>query len=312
MRGSRDNDRYFEPDNLKEARVAAEQITSVLCTLGEGPLWHVEEQALYWVDIEEKCLYTLDYASGEVTRREIGHKVGCLAFRAGGGLVLAVDAGLAWWDPAAFTLDLFADPEADNPDRAPRFNDGAVDPGGRFWAGTIAAQPEANPNGILYRLDADHSVHVMETGIGVSNGLGWSPDHRTLYYADSPRRVIYAYDYDPASGDIANRRVLVQLPANDGFPDGLTVDREGFIWCAIWDGWRVVRFAPDGGVAAEIRMPVQRPTSCMFGGPDLDELYITSARVGLDEAQRLAQPSAGGLFRVRAEVPGLPEPFYAG
>lgn len=289
-----------------------EQITPVLCTLGEGPLWHVREQALYWVDIEEKCYHTLDYASGQVDRFDVGHQIGCLAFRASGGLLMAVDVGLAWWDPAARFLDLFSDPEADNPDRAPRFNDGAVDPGGRFWAGTIAEESETNPNAILYRLDVDHSVHVMETGIGVSNGLGWSPDHRTMYYADSPKRVIYAYDYDKASGDIANRRVLVRLLDDDGFPDGLTVDQDGTIWCAIWDGWRVMRFAPDGGVIAALPMPVQRPTSCMFGGPDLDELYITSARYGLSETQRRAQPAAGGLFRVRTETPGLPEPDYAG
>jgi len=289
-----------------------ERYVPVQCCLGEGPLWHPDEHALYWVDITEECFYRLPYGSETATHIVVNTQIGCMAFRAGGGLVLAVEQGIATWDWEQSALAIITDPQADNPDPAPRFNDGAVDPQGRFWAGTIAAQPEAHPNGILYRVEADFSTRAIETGVGVSNGIGWSPDHRTMYFTDSTRRVIYAYDYDPATGDISNRRDFVRLSDDDGVPDGMTVDAEGFIWSAVWDGWRVVRYDPAGKVEREIAMPVQRPTSCMFGGPDLDELFVTSAFTGLSDAQRHEQPFAGDVFRLRVGVKGLPEPFFAG
>ena len=198
------------------------------------------------------------------------------------------------------SAQFIADPEAGKANA--RFNDGVIDRQGRFWAGTIA--PGATS--ALYRLDPDLSVHTLETGVGVSNGIGWSLDDRTMYYTDSPRRVIYAYDFDAATGAIANRRPFVLLGDDEpGAPDGLAVDSQGFVWSARWDGWKVCRYDPAGKLEREIKMPVQRPTSCAFGGQHLDELYITSAWTGLSDEQRRAQPFAGDVFRLHARRPGL-------
>jgi L-arabinonolactonase len=283
-----------------------ERVLAVQNELGEGPVWNVEEQALYWVDILEGHLHRLHPASGRREFFDAGLAVGALAFRASGGLVLATENGFAFWDPRNQQLQVVADPEADRPDS--RFNDGAVDRQGRFWAGTMGE----GPTSALYRLDPDGSVHTMETGITISNGIGWSPDNRTMYYTDTPLRVIYAYDFDPASGAIENRRSFVHVPDGDGLPDGLTVDSEGFVWSACWDGWKVIRYDPDGGVERKVELPVQRPTSCTFGGPDLDELYITSAWIALSAAERKDQPLAGDLFRLKTNVRGLEEPRFLG
>ena len=285
---------------------SVEHVLAVGNKLGEGPIWHVEEEALYWVDIQNKRYHRLKPATGVHAVFDVDFVISAIGFRASGGLVMATGEGLALCDPAEEALRVVADPEAHETDT--RFNDGAVDRQGRFWAGTMG--PDLTHN--LYRMDPDASVHPMETGIGTSNGIGWSPDDTTMYYTDSARRVIYAYDFDPVSGDIANRRPFVRVPEGAGVPDGLTVDSEGYVWSARWDGWQVVRYDPDGQVVREVRLPVQRPTSCALGGPGLDELYITSAWTGLTEAQRRAQPRAGDLFRVRVGVPGLPEPVFLG
>jgi len=189
-----------------------------------------------------------------------------------------------------------------------RFNDGKVDPGGRFWVGTLGDDDQS----CLYRLDPDGELHTMETGIQISNGLGWSPDRKTMYYTDSPLRVIYAYDYDLGSGSITNRRDFVSVPIDEGFPDGLAVDSDGFIWSAHWDGWRISRYDPEGNIERVVYLPVQRPTSCTFGGPDLDQLFITSAWTGLSETERREQPLAGDLFLVCGDVKGQKENMFLG
>lgn len=273
--------------------------------LGEGPMWSAAEKALYWVDILDNCFHRLDPRTGQTRRYAIDTMVGTVVLRQSAGFVLATQRGFEFYDGQSSEAKLIAAPEAGKPNS--RFNDGAVDRQGRFWAGTMGQRDAA-----LYRLDADLSVHKMETGISTSNGIGWSPDNRTMYYTDSSPRQIYAYDFDAATGQIANRRIFVQLPESDGVPDGLTVDSEGCIWSAVWDGWRIVRYTPDGAVDREVSVPVQRPTSCMFGGDNLDELYITSARTGFSEEDLKSQPLAGGLFRFRPGVKGLPEPLFAG
>jgi sugar lactone lactonase YvrE len=283
-----------------------EHILAVGNELGEGPLWSAEEQALYWVDIERGCIHRLYPATGAHEGFDVGLPVSALGLRASGGLVTATRDGFALWDPETQALRFIADPEADEPDA--RFNDGAVDRQGRFWAGTMSSGPTSS----LYRLDPDGSVHRMESGITTSNGIGWSPDNRTLYFTDSPLRVIYAYDFDPATGAIENRRPFVHTPEEEGVPDGLTVDSEGSVWSARWGGWQVTRYDPAGKMEREIRLPVQYPTSCTFGGPRLDELYITSARIKLSEAEREAQSWAGDLFRLRTGVKGLAAPKFLG
>ncbi|MBN1219400.1 MAG: SMP-30/gluconolactonase/LRE family protein [Anaerolineae bacterium] len=283
-----------------------EHVLAVQNQLGEGPLWHPDEQALYWVDIDGRCFHRFFPDTGQHNVFEVGLPIGVLAFRAAGGLVMATKDGFAFWDETTEALQFIADPEADRPEA--RFNDGAVDPQGRFWAGTIS---EGFANA-LYRFDPDRSVNKMEIGVGISNGIGWSLDHKTMYFTDSRPKIIYAYDFDPATGAIENRRPFIHTPDEPGVPDGLTVDRAGFIWSVRWGGWKITRYDPDGRAEREIKMPVQQPTSCTFGGPNLDQLYVTSARAGLSEAELTGQPLAGDVFRLNVEVKGLPESKFLG
>jgi sugar lactone lactonase YvrE len=281
------------------------------CTLGEGPMWVGGEQALYWVDIMGNAFHRWEPASGAQTRYDIGQPVGTVVPRAAGGMVLALKDGLFFWD-AINGLQAISDPERDKPNN--RFNDGAVDRQGRFWAGTMSMEGEGAV-GALYRLDTDHSLYVMTTNIIISNGLGWSPDNQTMYYCDTGYRTIWAYDFDPATGAIANRRDFAVVPdaPGEGGPDGLTVDSEGFIWSARWGGWKIVRYDPAGKIEREVAIPAERVTSVMFGGPDLEDLYVTTARIGLDAAEIAAnQPHAGSIFHLRPGVKGLPEPAYGG
>ena len=274
--------------------------------LGECPRWSRDEGVLFWVDIEGNRFYRYRPTDGSVESFDTGLTVAALGLRASGGLVMATKNGFAFWNPQVQGLTFIADPEPGKPEA--RFNDGAADRQGRFWAGTLA--PGATSS--LYRLDPDLTVHTMETGITVSNGIGWSLDDRTMYFTDTRRKTIYAYDFDPATGGIRNRRSLIHTLDEEGAPDGLTVDSEGFIWSARWGGWKLSRYDPSGKLEREIRLPVQYPTSCAFGGDRLDELYVTSARTRVSEDQIHARPFAGDLFRLRAGVSGLPEPKFAG
>lgn len=286
-----------------------EHVLAVQNEAGEGPVWNTNEGALYWVDVPRHRFHRFFPAMGKHEVFEVGLPVSALGFRASGGLVMATRDGFALWDFQTQSLRFVANPAAET--GAP-FNDGAVDRQGRFWAGTWGGGISNEPTNCLYRLDADGSVHTMETGITISNGIGWSPDNKTMYYTDSPPRVIYAYDFDPVTGALDNRRVFVRVPEEEGEPDGLAVDNEGFVWSAHWAGWKVARYDPTGKVEREIRLPVQYPTSCTFGGLGLNELYITTAWVALSEKQKREQPLAGDLFRIKTDVRGLEEPKYLG
>ena len=275
--------------------------------LGEGPLWDPEDQALYWIDIKERHLQKWTPGTGDYRVWALPEEIGSFALRTIGGAVLALQNGFYMLDFDSGDVLPVVDPETDKPGN--RFNDGKCDRAGRFWAGTMD-NAERVINGALYRLDPDHSCRLMRPGAFISNGLGWSPDNRTMYYSDSSMQRIFAFDFDLAAGAISNERVFAVV--DQGYPDGLTVDAEGYIWSAVWDGWRVTRYAPDGSIDQEIRMPVQRPTSCMFGGPDLDTLYITSASINLPEETRMVQPQAGSVFALQPGVKGLPETRFAG
>lgn len=277
------------------------------CQLGECPVWHPLEQALYFVDATAPAIHRLE-PDGSLRSWPLPAPIGSFAFRAKGGAVLALGPGFALFDFSTGALEWIARPEADRPEN--RFNDGAVDPAGRFWAGSMhAATREATAS--LYRLDADRRVTRVLGGTRVTNGIGWSPDGRTLYFADSPTRCISAFDVDE-TGALSGRRVFVRLTEDAGYPDGLTVDAEGCIWSAHWRGARVSRYRPDGRLERAIPMPVDRPTSVTFGGTDLDTLYITSARAGLSAEALAGQPLAGALFACRPGVRGQPARFYAG
>ena len=281
-------------------------VLSVGDELGEGPLWNPDDHSLYWVDILKNCYHRYHPASGAHQVFEVGENIGVLAFRQKGGMVMATEHGFAFWNPEKKTLERIGDPEKDKPQT--KFNDGAVDRQGRFWAGTLGD----SYNNSLYRLDPDLSIHRMDTGFDCSNGIGWSLDNKVMYFTDSTPGIIYAYDFDPGTSGIENRRVFIDSSDRPGLPDGLTVDREGYIWSARWDGWCVERYDPDGKLERTVRLPVQFPTSVMFGGENLDDLYITSARIEIPLAERQQHPQAGDLFCLKAGVRGLLEPKFAG
>ena len=283
-----------------------ESIYPAKSTLGEGPVWSPQESALYWVDIIQKQLHRWQPANAQHELWTLPSEIGSYALREQGGAVVALKSGLHFFDFASGALEAVCDPEAELTDN--RFNDGKCDRQGRFWAGTMGSGETAV--GSLYRLDSGGECHTMRGDLKISNGLGWSPDNATFYLTDSPLQTIFAYDFDVEAGTLSGERVFAKI--DEGSPDGMTVDSEGYVWSAVWDGWRVNRFAPDGTLTESVDMPVQRPTSCMFGGESLDELYITSASVGLSDAELSEQPEAGSIFRVKTEVKGLPEPRFKG
>lgn len=274
--------------------------------LGEGALWSVEEQAFYWIDIENDTYSRLDPATNQYETFNVGKSIGVMALRASGGIVMAVQDGFAFWDPKRHQLQSIVNPEEKRPHL--RFNDGAVDCKGRFWAGSMGGENE----GILYRLDPDGSVHAMIHEVSVPNGIGWSPDNTIMYFTDSTRYTISAFDFDAESGSISNRRIFVQTAPEGGQPDGLTVDTEGYIWSAYWDGAKVVRYDPSGNIERTIPVPALRVTSCVFGGPDLTDLYITSANTGMTAEEMQQYPLSGDLFRLKTDIKGQIKYKYAG
>lgn len=267
--------------------------------LGEGPLWDARSGRLAWVDILGRRVHLTDTRTGDTESIEVPLDVGAIAPRAAGGFVAALRDGF-WVVGDGPARRIATIPEA-RPGL--RFNDGKCDPAGRFWAGTMAYD-ETDGVASLYRLDPDGTVVRTLDGVTVSNGLAWSDDGATMYYIDSPTRRIDAFSYAPATGEIAERRTVVEIAAGAGTPDGLTIDANGGLWVALWGGSAVHRYL-DGRLDRVISLPVSRPTSCAFGGPGLDELYVTSAWKGLSAADRQAEPLAGALFRLRPGVRGV-------
>jgi sugar lactone lactonase YvrE len=230
-----------------------------------------------------------------------------LGFRQKGGFVCAGRDGFYFWSPGENILHPITNPEEHHPES--RFNDGKVDRMGRFWAGTMTQQGAVSA---LYRLGTSFEVTKMESNITISNGIGWSLDQQTMYYVDSKRYVIYAYDFDLPLGEISNRRHFIEVSPAYGIPDGLTVDAEGFIWCAFYGGSKVTRFNPNGEIDLEVPLPVSQPTCCAFGGSSMMDLFITTARDGLSEEALAEQPLAGDVFMIQTGVRGLPESEFLG
>jgi sugar lactone lactonase YvrE len=236
--------------------------------------------------------------------------IGSLALRKQGGLLLALKSGFAFFDPSTRQLQPLINPEPDRPDN--RLNDGKCDPLGRFWAGSMH-DPEQRPTGHLYRLDADLKVEGFEMDFIVTNGPCWSGDGSTFYFADSANRRIYAFAFDLQAGRPGARRLFAELSEDAGHPDGMCVDAQDHVWSAHWDGGRLTRYRPDGAVAMVVQIPAPRVTSCCFGGPDLDILYVTTARIGLTPAQLEAAPDCGRVFEVSGlGVTGRPAVRFAG
>lgn len=273
--------------------------------LGEGPVWSVADQCLYWVDIEGLLVHRWAWGAEVVRTWPMPSMVGALAVRAQGGLVVALQNGVHTLDLTTGDLTFVVDPEGDLP--GTRYNDGTVDPAGRFWIGGMVLDGEPGSSG-LYRIGADGSSTTVLTGIGCGNGAGFSPDGRTMYYTDSVTRTIQAFDFDVDSGGLVNPRVFAV--DDDCDPDGLTVDIDGFVWGAKWDGGRLVRYAPDGAIDRVVPLPVRRPTSIAFGGPDLRTVFVTTARTGLSDGELAAAPLSGRVLVIDGVgVAGRPEPL---
>ena len=288
-----------------------EQILSVHNRLGETPIWAPEEQALYWVDWGGKPSCRYEPGTGRFTTFPVREPVTALARRASGGFVAIAQTSLLAWDPSTNVYQRLAGlPQPDRPQIG--YNDAAVDRQGRLLVGTVNNEDPFLPEGSLYRLDPDGSLHELDTGYATANGIGLSPDGRTVYVADQRHRQIMVLDYDPATGIASRRRLFARVPDDQGMPDGLTVDAEGFVWSGHWDGWRLTRYDPDGRIERQVRFPVNHVISFAFGGPDLDELYVTTASWGFTDAECQAMPLAGDLFRLRPGVKGLVEPAFAG
>ena len=271
--------------------------------LGESPLWDEIAQALWWVDIRRPALRRLDHASGRIDTWTMRDLVGSIALCDDGRLLVALPERIASFDPRTGILVTVATPPAQIPGH--RFNDGRCDRQGRFWVGTMHNVTRA-PEGVLYRLDPDGRLTAKHDGICIPNSLAWSPDGRTMYFADSLRHTIFSYAFDPASGEMSGERVFAKS-TTPAFADGSTVDAEGYLWNAEFNGWRVVRYAPDGRVDRVIDVPTHRPTCCAFGGPDLDVLFITTASQQMSADELAQQPLAGSLLAMEPGVRGLPE-----
>ena len=290
--------------------------------LGEGPLWDAEQAALYWVDgtgrrVGRPSLWRLDPRSGATRHWSLDHDVGAMALRRDGNAVLALDDGFYFYDFTTGALECITPIEPEQP--RTRLNDGKVDRRGRFFAGGMDDKEELAICG-LWRLDPDLSVTRVDQGIICSNGPCWSPDDRTFYFADTFQQQMWAYDYDLATGGLANKRPFADTRQDAGFFDGSTVDEEGCVWNALVIGGELIRYTPDGEVERRIGMPVKNITSLCFGGERLDEIYVTSmARVSHpathEHFARQVRPQfgAGSLFRIRGlGIRGLPEPRFGG
>lgn len=285
------------------------------CILGESPIWSADEQALYWVDIRNPMIHRLHPDSGERRKWRVQTEIGSIGFATGNRLVAGTRMGFAFIGLDDGSFEEIADPVGDGRDNRIRLNDGKVDRRGRFWCGGME-DPGYGEVSSLYRLDADLSVHRMAGPVRISNCLCWSPDDRIMYFADSRAQTVWAYDFDIATGEIANRRDFLRVADGEGAPDGATVDSEGFVWIAHMRGGMVRRYDPSGKPSGkaerEIRFPASLTSCPAFGGPDLSTLYVTTATSRFEAADFAREPDAGSVFAVETGVTGLPEPVFAG
>jgi sugar lactone lactonase YvrE len=277
------------------------QLPVPAAALGEGPCWDAAEATLYWIDVPVGRVHALD-AAGQHRSWDAGQPVGAVALRASGGLVLAAADGFHTLDTGTGAVAPLAGVDHGRP--GVRMNDGSCDRAGRFYAGSMAAD-ESPGQGALYRLDPDHNLTRLMSGIGISNGIGWSPDDRLMYYVDSLDHRLDVLDYDAATGEVSGRRPVAEIGGGGGVvPDGLTVDADGGIWVAVWGGGAVLRYGPDGALTATVELPATYVTCPTFGGAGLDTMYITTAAGPGD--------GAGGLFAFQPGVAGLPTNPYRG
>jgi len=285
-----------------------ELVLDARAEIGEGAIWY--NDVLYWVDIPPGKVFMYDPDRGTNREIEVGQMVGTVVPRERGGLAVAVENGFALLDPQSGMVTHLHNPEIGK--SANRMNDGKCDPAGRFWAGTMD-RAEEQASGSLYCMNADHTVHRRLGEVTISNGIVWTRDARTMYYIDSPTCRVDAFDFDPDTGAISNQRAAISIPQELGWPDGMAIDEEDNVWIAMWAGSAVTRWDPrTGKQIGAIEVPASQVTSCAFGGPNLDELYITCARHDLSEEQLRKEPHAGGLFKAQPGVRGQPASAFKG
>jgi sugar lactone lactonase YvrE len=288
-----------------------ETASTVVCLLGEGPVWDEVESVIRWVDIHNGHVHRWHPDSRAYHRLDIGETIGAIALCGNGGLIAALQSGIAFVDASTGAMQRLHTPEAHLPGN--RFNDGKCDPSGRFWAGTMPFSAD-KPTGSLYLTSGDGSIRRMLEDVTISNGLAWNRRKNRMYYIDTPMCEVSVFEYDDDSGSIRDRRTAVAIPREEGFPDGMTIDVEDMLWVAHWGGARLTRWDPEKGrKIGEIRLPVSNVTSCTFGGRDFRDLYITTAREGLSEVELASQPQAGMLFVVKdSPWQGLPASRFKG
>jgi sugar lactone lactonase YvrE len=293
-----------------DKRNKVELVLDTQSSLGEGAVWNYRTGELIWVNITDKILNFYNPVMNFNKELFTGEMIGTVVPAESGKVIVALENGFYQIDPATGNKTFIADPEEDKPDN--RFNDGKSDPAGRFWAGTMHKQGKSG-EGALYRLDPDGSVHKMVDNVSTSNGIVWSADHSKMYYIDTPTRKVMAWDYDNETGDIRNPRTAIEIPAEMGYPDGMTIDDGGNVWIAMWSGAAVGCWNPETGeLMRTIDVPAKNVTSCAFGDEDLGTLYITTARQGTNEDDLKKYPHAGGLFKVRPGVKGVQAYFFKG
>jgi sugar lactone lactonase YvrE len=275
--------------------------------LGEGPLWSVEEKCLWWIDVAQPGLWRAGGRGQDLQSWPLPKPPGSIAQIDAGRLAVAFRSGVAIVALPQATLEWLGLPGLELGDE--RFNDGKVDRAGRFWIGTMDRQLK-RPIGRLYCLEGSRA-RAVDQGFELSNGIGWSPDNRTMYFSDTHARTIYAYDFDLENGTANQRRVFAQVDEGPGGPDGMTVDAEGAVWSAMFDRGVIHRYLPDGKLDQVVRLPVSRPTSCIFGGADLRTLFVTTARFGLQAEALAREPWAGGVLAIDLPYAGLAEPRFA-
>ena len=288
----------------------AEHYLSVQNELGETPIWVPEEKLLYWVDIGSHMIFRIDVNTNEYESFKPDMPVRGLCRRSSDDWLIVTDAGLAFWNRPSNKCEFITDPYADQQNL--QFNDGAIDRQGRLVVGSYNSDQLDAPDGSLYRLDTDRTLHNLDQNLVLSNGIALSPDGKTLYVSEMFANKITAYDYEIESGTAGNRRVFVAIPEDAGKPDGLTVDSQGFVWAAHWGGWRVTRYDPAGNLEREVRFPTELVTCIGFGGENLNELFVTTAWYDLNNQQRKDQPLAGDLFRIQTDITGIAEPVFDG
>lgn len=287
--------------------VELELIADYQCVVGEGPLWHPDEQRVYWTDIVTGRMFRYDPASGQHEQIYSGEQVGGFTIQEDGALLLFMERGrIATWRDGTLTTLVPEIPA----ERETRFNDVIADPQGRVFCGTISPRWDegetAVRRGRLYRLDPDLTLTVLLEGVGVSNGMGFTPDRHGLYYTDTPTLEVSLFDYDEATGALSNRRVFARASEDEGegAPDGMTMDAEGCVWSARWGGSCLVRYAPDGRELSRVQFPARKVSCAIFGGPDYSDLYVTTAG---GHQKDVDGPGAGCLYRLRPGVRGAPE-----